>query len=208
MYTSTNENQEKNDQKSSDGNNTLFQKEKNVKWKSKYPEPIAWGSCFEVSLALQKTKILFLIISTKIIAKTDVWFTRRIDSRAVKRDQLINVKQLVAAGMIMHNIATKKHVSFKPIISISLMWQPHNSEDDSLNINFFFEHADVTMWHRCDRWRDVLKRNFFDYEILNIKNVTNFTRIFSSWNSNNHEKFPQSLFSFRPKSFLVFTQSL
>ena len=95
----------------SGGNKTLFQKEKNVKWKSKYLEPIAWGSYFEVSLALQNTKILFLIISTKIIAKTDVWFTRRIDSRAVKRDQLINVKQLVAAGMIMRNIATKKPVS-------------------------------------------------------------------------------------------------
>ena len=168
----------KNDQKSSDGNNIYFQKEKNAKWKSKYLELIAWGSCFEVSLALQKTKILFLIISTKIIVKTDVWFTRRIDSRAAKRDQLINVKQLVAAGMIMHNIATKKPVSFKPIIAISLMWQPHNSEDDSFNINFFFEHADVTMWHRCDRWRDVLKRNFFDCEICEYRECYEFYKNF------------------------------
>ena len=135
----------KNYQDSSDGNNILIQKGKNAKSKSKYHEPIAWGSCFEVSLAPQNTKILSLINSTKIIVKTDAWFIRQIDSRAVKRDQLTNVKQLVAAGMIMHNIATKKPVSFNPIITISLIWQPHNSEDDSLNISFFFEHADVTM---------------------------------------------------------------
>ena len=111
----------------SGGNKTLFQKEKNVKWKSKYPEPIAWGSYFEVSLALQNTKILFLIISTKIIAKTDVWFTRRIDSRAVKRDQLINVKQLVAAGMIMRNTATKKPVSIKSTNAHQSNMSPYNS---------------------------------------------------------------------------------
>ena len=45
----------------------------------------------------------------------------------------------------------KEACKFKPVIAISLMCQTYNSKDDSLNINFFFEHADVLMWHRCDR---------------------------------------------------------